>query len=51
MMISKISLKDIHNGINLIDLGASGDASKYWENLVPLINLYGFDRTNWSAHA
>lgn len=42
-MFLNISAKDLGGGIHLIDLGASGDASKYWEKLAPLIKLIGFD--------
>ena len=42
-MFLNICAKQLCGGINLIDLGASGDASKYWAKLAPLINLIGFD--------
>jgi FkbM family methyltransferase len=42
-MLLKKSAEGLNGGIQFIDLGASGDASKYWEKLAPLINLIGFD--------
>jgi len=41
--MSDITPKDIGGGINLIDLGASGDVSSYWKPIAHLINLIGFD--------
>ena len=42
-MIDTIGLSDIHGGINLIDLGSSGQLSSYWSPLAGFINLYAFD--------
>lgn len=41
--ISSITPKQIGGGINLIDLGSSGDVPKYWNSIAHLINLFGFD--------
>jgi FkbM family methyltransferase len=35
--------EDIGGGINLLDLGASGQPPAYWARLAPLINLIGLD--------
>lgn len=42
-MLSKISLKDIEGGFNLIDIGCSGNLDAKWKSINRLINLYGFD--------
>lgn len=34
---------DLGGGINLVDLGASGDPPDYWKPIAHWINLYGFD--------
>lgn len=41
--ISSIIPKQIGGGINLIDLGSSGDVPQYWNSIAHLINLFGFD--------
>jgi FkbM family methyltransferase len=41
--LSAIKPGDIGNGINLIDLGASGKVPSYWKSLAYLTNLIGFD--------
>lgn len=41
--LTAIKLEDIGGGINLIDLGASGNVPSYWKPLAHLTNLIGFD--------
>ncbi|GAM08918.1 hypothetical protein OR1_01192 [Geobacter sp. OR-1] len=41
--LSAITPKDLGGGINLIDLGASGEVPNYWKPLAHLTNLIGFD--------
>ena len=38
-----VTPEDIGGGINLLDLGASGNPPAYWVRLAPLTNLIGFD--------
>lgn len=42
-MLRKIGLKQISGGINLIDLGSSGQLDSYWSALERFLNLYAFD--------
>jgi len=41
--LSAITPEEIGGGINLIDLGASGDVPNFWKPLAHLTNLIGFD--------
>ena len=41
--LREISLEDIGGGINLLDLGASGQLPDYWKPLSHLTNIIGFD--------
>ena len=42
-MIKKITLQDIGGGINLIDIGASGNLDPKWRPIESMTNLVGFD--------
>jgi FkbM family methyltransferase len=41
--LDDVTAEDIGGGINLLDLGASGQPPEYWTRIAPLINLIGFD--------
>lgn len=41
--LSSLGPEQLGGGINLVDIGASGDAPAYWERLAGLTNLIGFD--------
>lgn len=42
-MFQDLTPKDLGGGINLVDLGASGEMSSYWRRLEGFINLYAFE--------
>jgi len=41
--LDDLTPEDIGGGINLLDLGASGQPPEYWTRVAPLTNLIGFD--------
>jgi hypothetical protein len=47
--LDDVTAEDIGGGINLLDLGASGQPPEYWTRIAPLINLIGFDPNNQEA--
>jgi FkbM family methyltransferase len=42
-MLNLLSLPELQDGINFIDIGSSGELDRYWKSLFPFMHLYAFD--------